>query len=146
MMVTVDRFSLVGYSAEDMYALVEDIESYPQFLPWCSRAVVTTREATRAVATMHVNFHGIREQFTTENQNEPGRMINMQLVSGPFRHLQGHWRFTPLAENACKVEFRLEYEISSRLLERVIGPVFHHIGGSFVDAFVRRAEQIHGAQ
>ena len=143
-MVTIDRTSLVGYSAQSMYALVEDIESYPQFLPWCSSTAVSERDATRTVATLHVNFHGIREQFTTENANEPGRLISMQLVSGPFRRLEGHWRFTPLSESACKVEFRLEYEISSRLLERVIGPVFHHIGNSFMDAFVRRAEQIHG--
>ncbi len=142
-MVMVDRSSLVGHSAEKMYALVEDIESYPNFLPWCSGAVVTVREGTRTVATMHVNFHGIREQFTTENTNEPGRMIAMELVSGPFRHLRGHWRFTPLAEDACKIEFRLEYEISSRLLERLIGAVFHHICNSFMEAFVQRAEQIH---
>ena len=145
-MVVVDRSSLVAYSAEQMYALVEDIESYPHFLPWCSGAAVTVREGMRTVATMRVNFHGIREQFTTENRNEPGRMINMELVSGPFRHLRGHWRFTPLSEHACKVEFRLEYEISSRLLERLIGPVFHHIGNSFMDAFVRRAERIHAGQ
>jgi ribosome-associated toxin RatA of RatAB toxin-antitoxin module len=142
-MVMVDRSSLVGHSAEKMYALVEDIESYPDFLPWCSGATVTVREGTRTVATMHVNFHGIREQFTTENANEPGRMIAMQLVSGPFRHLRGHWRFTPLAENTCKIEFRLDYEISSRLLERLIGPVFHRINNSFMDAFVRRAEQVY---
>lgn len=145
-MVMIDRSSLVSYSAEKMYALVEDIESYPHFLPWCSGADVTVREGTRTVATMHVNYHGIREQFTTDNVNEPGRMITMQLVSGPFRHLRGHWRFTPLAEDACKVEFRLEYEISSRLLERLIGPVFQHIGNSFMDAFVQRAEQIHARQ
>lgn len=145
-MVIVDRSSLVGYSAEHMYALVEDIESYPHFLPWCSGAVVTLREGTRTVATMHVNFRGIREQFTTENTNEPGRVITMQLVSGPFRHLRGHWRFTSLSQDACKIEFRLEYEISSRLLERVIGPVFQHIANSFMDAFVRRAEQIHAGQ
>ena len=145
-MVMIDRSSLVSYSAEKMYALVEDIESYPHFLPWCSGADVTVREGTRTVATMHVNYHGIREHFTTDNVNEPGRMITMQLVSGPFRHLRGHWRFTPLAEDACKVEFRLEYEISSRLLERLIGPVFQHIGNSFMDAFVQRAEQIHARQ
>lgn len=143
-MVIVDRSSLVGYSAAQMHALVGDIESYPRFLPWCSGAVVTEREGTRTVATMHVNFRGILEQFTTENTDEPGRMITMQLVSGPFRRLRGHWRFTPLAEDACKVEFRLEYEISSRLLERVIGPVFQYIASSFMDAFVRRAEQMHG--
>ena len=143
-MVIVDRSSLVGYSAEQMYALVEDIESYPRFLPWCSGAAVTPREGPHTVATMHVNFHGIRERFTTENTNEQGRMITMRLVSGPFRHLRGHWRFTPLAEDACKIEFRLEYEISSRLLERVMGPVFAHIASSFTDAFIRRADRMHG--
>lgn len=143
-MVTIDRSSLVGHSAESMYALVEDIESYPQFLPWCSKTAVSLREGTRTVATLHVNFRGVREQFTTENSNEPGRNISMRLVSGPFRQLKGHWRFTPLSESACKVEFSLEYEISNRLLERMIGPVFHHIGNSFMDAFVRRAEQVHG--
>lgn len=143
-MVMVERSSLVGYSAEQMYALVEDIESYPKFLPWCSDAVVSVREGTRTVATMHIDFHGIREQFTTDNVNEAGRMIAMELVSGPFHHLRGHWRFTPLAEDACKIEFRIEYEISSRLLERVIGPVFKHIAHGFMGAFVRRAEQLHG--
>ena len=145
-MVIVDRSSLVGYSAEKMYALVEDIESYPDFLPWCSEAAATMREATRTVATIQVDFRGLRERFTTENTNEPGSMITMELVSGPFRHLRGHWRFTPLSEHACKVEFRLEYEISSQLLERLIGPVFRHIGNSFVDAFVRRAEQVYAGQ
>ena len=143
-MVTVDRSSIVEYSAENMYALVEDIESYPKFLPWCSGTRVSVREGDRTVATLQINFRGIRDEFTTENANEPGRVISMRLVSGPFRHLQGHWRFTPLSETACKIEFRLEYEIASRLLERVIGPVFHHIGNSFMEAFVRRAEQVHG--
>jgi len=145
-MVIVDRSSLVGYSAESMYALVEDIESYPKFLPWCSGTEVTVRDGTRTVATLRISFRGIREQFTTDNANEPGRSIAMQLVSGPFRHLRGYWRFTPLSEHACKIEFRLEYEISSRLLERMIGPVFQHIGNSFMDAFVRRADQMHGGQ
>jgi len=145
-MVVVDRSSLVCHSAESMYALVEDIESYPQFLPWCSGTEVTVRDGTRTVATLRIGFRGIREQFTTDNANEPGRSIAMQLVSGPFRHLRGHWRFTPLAEDACKVEFRLEYEISNRLLARMIGPVFQHIGDSFMDAFVRRADQVHGAR
>jgi len=145
-MVMINRSSLVEYSAEKMYALVEDIESYPQFLPWCSGTDVSVREGTRTVATMHVNFHGVREKFATENASEPGRLITMQLVSGPFRHLRGHWRFTPLTEQACKIEFCLEYEISNRLLGRLIGPVFQHIGDSFMDAFVRRAEQVHAGQ
>ncbi|OGA18022.1 MAG: ubiquinone-binding protein [Betaproteobacteria bacterium RIFCSPLOWO2_12_FULL_63_13] len=142
-MITISRSSLVGYSAEKMYALVEDIESYPKFLPWCSGAEISVREGTRTVATMHVNFHGIRESFTTENANVPSRMIAMELLSGPFRHLRGHWQFTPLSGEGCKIEFRLEYEISNRLLAKLIGPVFQHIGNSFVDAFIRRAERIY---
>lgn len=142
-MITINRSSLIGYSAEKMYALVEDIESYPKFLPWCSGAEVSVREGTRIVATMHVNFHGIRESFTTENANVPNRMIAMELLSGPFRHLRGHWQFTPLSDEGSKIEFRLEYEISNRLLARLIGPVFQHIGNSFVDAFIRRAENIY---
>jgi ribosome-associated toxin RatA of RatAB toxin-antitoxin module len=140
-MVLVERSALVGFSAERMYTLVENIEAYPEFLPWCSRTEVTLREDTRTAATMHINYRGIREKFSTENTNEPGRLIAMRLVSGPFRHLQGHWCFTPLGEQACKVEFRLEYEISSRLLARVLGPVFQHIANTFVDAFVERAQQ-----
>jgi len=145
-MITINRSSLVGYSAEKMYALVEDIESYPKFLPWCSGAEVPVREGTRTVATIHVNFHGIRESFTTENANTPGRIIAMELLSGPFRHLRGHWNFTPLSEEGCKIDFRLEYEISNRLLARLIGPIFQHIGSSFVDAFVRRAEKVYGGR
>ncbi len=142
-MVTVDRSALVEYSAERMYALVDDVEAYPRFLPWCSDASVTRHQGYRSLATIHVNYRGIHEKFSTENLNEPGRSIAMQLVSGPFRQLRGQWRFTPLDSNACKVELRLEYEISSRLLKRILGPVFHHIADTLVHAFVRRAQQIY---
>jgi len=143
-MVTVDRSALVEFSAERMYALVDDVEAYPRFLPWCSDATVTSHHGgTRTLATIHVNYRGIREKFTTENSSEPGRVIEMQLVSGPFRQLRGQWRFTPLEANACKVELRLEYEITSRLLKRIMGPVFHHIADTLVHAFVRRAQQIY---
>ncbi len=143
-MVTVDRSALVEFSAERMYALVYDVEAYPRFLPWCTdAAAVTSHHGSRTLATIHVSYRGIHEKFTTENSNEPGRAIAMQLVSGPFRQLRGHWRFTPLDANACKVELRLEYEISSRLLKRILGPVFHHIADTLVHAFVRRAQQIY---
>ena len=142
-MVTVDRSALVEYSAERMYALVDDVEAYPRFLPWCSNASVTRHHGNRSLATIHVNYHGIHEKFSTENLNEPGRSIAMQLVAGPFRQLRGQWRFTPLEANASKVELRLEYEISSRLLKRILGPVFHHIADTLVHAFVRRAQQIY---
>jgi ribosome-associated toxin RatA of RatAB toxin-antitoxin module len=127
-----------------MFALVEDVESYPRFLPWCERASVSVREPFRTVATLNVAFHGLKEQFTTENLLEPGETIWMRLVSGPFRSLEGGWRFTELAQNACKVEFSLRYEFSSVILERLIGPAFRRIADSLVDAFVRRARETIG--
>ncbi len=144
-MEIIDRSVLVGYSAQQMYALVEDIESYPQFLPWCDRAVASVREPSRTVATLHVNFHGLRQQFTTENIKQQGTRIDMKLVAGPFRNLEGYWAFTALDETACKVEFRLCYQFAGRLLEKAVGPVFHRIADSFVDAFVRRAQVKFGA-
>jgi len=143
-MIHVDRSALVGYSAQAMYALVDDIESYPQFLPWCDGAQYAAREPGRTVATLHVNFHGLKNQFTTENIHQPGRRIDMKLVSGPFRKLDGRWQFTGIGENACKVEFSLRYEFASTLLGKAVGPVFRGIAETFVEAFVRRADEKFG--
>jgi ribosome-associated toxin RatA of RatAB toxin-antitoxin module len=140
-MVVVDRSVLAPYAANEMFALVDDVESYPQFLPWCEGTRVALREADRTVATIRANYHGLRQEFTTQNTRRPGERIDMALVSGPFRTLRGHWQFTPLGEGGCRVDFRLEYEFASALLEKVAGPVFRHIADNFVDAFVRRAEQ-----
>lgn len=143
-MIIIERSALVGYSAQRMHALVDDFGSYPAFLPWCSGADVVERTGERAIATIHVNFRGIREQFTTENNNVPGQSIDIRLVRGPFRTLNGRWRFAALGDSACRIELRMEYEISSRLIERVIGPVFNYIANTLVDAFVRRAEELYG--
>ncbi len=143
-MVIFDRSALVEHSAADMYALVNDVESYPKFLPWCDGAQVRSHEAGGTLATIHINFHGIRQQFTTQNSTEPGSFIGMKLVSGPFRRLQGQWRFKPLGDTACKVEFHLEYEIASRILERVVGPVFHHIANTLMDSFAGHADKVYG--
>jgi ribosome-associated toxin RatA of RatAB toxin-antitoxin module len=139
-MVVVDRSALVAHPAAMMYRLVADIEAYPKFLPWCSGADIVSREEGRTVATLHVLYHGIRQNFTTENLELPGERIDIRLVSGPFRHLQGHWTFLPLGAEACKVSLKLEYQLSNGLLDRMIGPVFGHIANTFVDAFVRRAD------
>ena len=143
-MIVVDRSALVAHSAQKMYALVADVESYPQFLPWCDRAVVSVSEPGRTVATLHVNFHGLKEEFTTENLDRPGTRIDMKLVSGPFRSLEGRWSFTRLGEKGCKVALSLRYEFSSAILEKAIGPVFRDIADGFVEAFVHRAAQKHG--
>ena len=144
-MAVVERSVLVGHSAERMYSLVEHVEAYPQFLPWCSGADVSLREPGRTVATIHVNYHGVRQRFSTENLNEDGCRIIIRLLSGPFRELDGLWRFSALAADASKVEFTLRYEISNRILETLIGPVFNHIANTFVEAFVQRADQLYGA-
>ena len=144
-MTVVDRSALVAHSAQKMYALVADVESYPQFLPWCDRAVVSVNEPGRTVATLHINFRGLKKEFTTENFNRADARIDMKLVSGPFRSLEGTWVFTALSENACKVELTLRYQFASALLEKIAGPAFHDIADSFVDAFVRRADEKFGS-
>src|SRR5262245_9026528 len=142
-MIAVERQALVPYSAASMYALVADVERYPEFLPWCSGTEVLVREQKRTLATIDIDFWGVRQQFTTENRNEPGKRIDLALVSGPFRSLGGAWRFTPLSDGACKVELSLAYEIANPVLDRLIGPVFHYIANTVVDAFVRRADAVH---
>jgi len=128
-----------------MYALVEDVEAYPQFLPWCSGVEVQRPDRQRAVATLRVNYHGLRLHFTTQNRMDEGALIEMHLVHGPFKHLEGFWRFVPLAEGACKVEFRLSYELSGKVVEKIAGPVFNHIANTFVEVFVKRAAALYGA-
>jgi len=143
-MSIVGRSALVNHSAQQMFALVSEIESYPRFLPWCDRARVSERGQGRTVATLRINFRGLKEEFTTENRDLPNERIDMRLVSGPFRSLEGSWRFTPLSDKACKVELDLRYEIASTLLARLIGPVFDEIANSLVDAFARRADEQFG--
>jgi len=144
-MTIVDRSALVAHSAQKMYALVADVESYPQFLPWCDGAVVSVNEPGRTVATLHINFRGLKKEFTTENFNRADARIDMKLVSGPFRSLEGSWVFTALSENACKVELTLRYQFASALLEKIAGPAFHDITDTFVDAFARRADEKSGS-
>jgi ribosome-associated toxin RatA of RatAB toxin-antitoxin module len=144
-MAIVKKSVLVGYSAAQMFALVEAVENYPQFLPWCGEVSVLQRSETSLKATLHINFHGVHQSFTTENINSPPTLMKMKLISGPFKHLDGTWIFKPLRDNACKVEFDLHYEFSSKILEHLIGPVFNKIANSFVDAFCHRAESVYGS-
>ena len=143
--MVVTKSVLVGYSAEQMFALVDAVEAYPQFLPWCSGTDIAYRDETRMRATLHVNYHGAKQSFTTENTKEPPRRLTVKLVEGPFRILDGEWRFLALNASACKVDFRLHYEFSSKLLERFVGPVFGYIANTMVDAFVKRADKLYGA-
>ena len=142
-MKQIARSAIVEHSAARMYALVEDIEAYPVFLPWCAAAVVHERRPGATKATLTVSAGRVRQSFTTQNENRPGEAIAMRLVEGPFRRFAGQWRFVPLAPHACRIEFSLRYEFSSRALARLLAPLFERMAATMVEAFVRRAAQIH---
>ena len=139
-MQCVKKSVLVPYAAAEMFELVDRVDQYPQFLPWCAGAQVLEATERRKTARLDIDYHGVRAQFTTDNVNEPPALIIITLRSGPFRQLHGEWRFRALDANACKVEFDLRYEFASQILERIVGPVFNHIANTFVEAFVKRAE------
>lgn len=133
------RSAIVEHSAAEMYALVDDIERYPSFLPWCRDARVEEVDG-RKRATLTAGLRGLRQSFTTLNDNRPGEAIDMQLVEGPFRQFTAAWQFRPLGEQACNIEFSLEYELASGPLARLLEPLFDHIADTMVDAFKRRAD------
>jgi len=145
-MKTVHKSVLIWYSAQEMFALVTDVASYPQFLPWCDRASVLAGDEHGMKAEIGIAFGGIHQTFTTQNEHLPGREVRMKLVSGPFSRLDGQWKFIPLGEGqrACKVELELHYGFDSAALSALVGPVFDNIAGSLVDSFVKRAEQVYG--
>ena len=140
----VNRSVLVAHSASRMFALVDDVEKYPEFLPWCNATEVSFRDAHITRATIHINYRGISQSFTTENAKEPPRLMLIRLVEGPFKTLEGSWRFTELSAAGSKVELSLRYEFAGRLLEKLVGPVFGFIANNLVDAFVKRAQSVYG--
>ncbi|AWI81050.1 MAG: ubiquinone-binding protein [Betaproteobacteria bacterium HGW-Betaproteobacteria-13] len=142
-MADVKKLVLIEFTPAQMFELVDRCEDYPQFLPWCGGTEVHQRTEKITGATIHINYHGIKAHFSTENEKHPPTEMIIRLTDGPFNHLDGNWRFTALGDTACKVEFNLHYEFSSKLLEKVLGPVFNHIANTFVDSFVKRAAQVY---
>lgn len=143
-MPVVDRSALVPYSAGQMYSLVNDIESYPQFLPWCRSSRILARSDDQVKATIEMVKGPMHRSFTTCNRLQAPEQIEMRLVSGPFKHLQGDWQFTTLREGTCKVALRLEFEFANALLRLTIGPIFNRIADTMVDSFCQRARQVYG--
>jgi len=141
-MAVVEKSVLIAHSAAHMFNLVDRVEDYPQFLPWCGGTALIERTETRTVARIDIHYHGLKTHFSTENTNVPPHRIDIALREGPFKCLEGGWRFIALGESACKIEFRLRYEFSSRLLEAAVGPVFGHIAESFIESFVKRANAV----
>lgn len=142
-MKRITRSAILEHSAAQMFALVNDIESYPRFLPWCTAAKVEERTASGVRATLTIGMKGMRHSFTTQNELRPGEAIGMRLVKGPFRHFSAAWRFKPLSPQACKVEFSLEYEMAGPFA-RLLEPLFDRIADTMVDAFRCRAAELYG--
>ena len=143
-MALVEKTVLIEQSAERMFELVDRCEDYPAFLPWCSKTELKFRDAVKTVATLHISYLSVKSHFTTENDKQAPTIMRLHLIDGPFRRLEGEWKFKPLTDSACKIEFKLAYEFSSKMFEKVIGPVFGQIANTFVEAFVRRADKIYG--
>lgn len=122
-----------------MFELINDIESYPQFVPGCTRARVETRSPKEVVATLWVRQGLLHAQFTTRNELEPDRRIRMRLVRGPFRMLEGDWELTPTDRDGCRVELTLRFAFASRLAATLFEALFQQTVESLVDAFVSRA-------
>jgi ribosome-associated toxin RatA of RatAB toxin-antitoxin module len=144
----VKKSVLLWYSPREMYDLVTAVETYPGFLPWCESASVLEHHADGVTARLGLAYMGVRQTFTTRNEQVPAEVVNVRLVDGPFSLLEGLWLFRPVGNQAqaCKIEFDMRYAFSSKALETVVSPVFDKVANTFVDCFVKRAEAVYGAR
>ena len=137
------RSALVSFSAKQMFDLVDDISSYQSFVPYCKSSSIIERNKNEVVAKLLVAKNGIAKSFTTRNKLNPPNSIQLELVNGPFSHLSGGWRFTPLSDTACKIELDLSFEFSNKLATLAFSRIFHKLVESMVSAFTDRAEKIY---
>lgn len=150
-MKQVKKTVLLWHSPQQMYALVTAVEDYPRFLPWCAKAEVLERQESGMVARLTLAYGGMRHAFTTRNEHVPGQQVKISLVDGPFSMLDGTWDFVALPKpdgedtSACKIEFDLRYAFAGRTIEALVSPMFDRIANTLVDAFVKRADQVYGA-
>ena len=140
----VSRSALVPYSAQQMFLLVDDVETYPEFLPWCNHAEVHNRTAETVEATLELHKGAVSNHFTTRNTRHEHEAIDLDLIGGPFKHLQGGWRFKDLGTDGCKVSLELEFQFESTMIDLMFGRFFEETCNSLVDAFTRRAESVFG--
>jgi len=145
-MNTLKRSALVPYSARQMYELVNGIEDYPRFLPWCHSSRIISRTENEVVAELEINWKGIHKSFTTRNILQPYDRMQIELVNGPLKRLDGIWHFKALNETACKVMLDLEFQFAGGIFDRLFEPVFQHIANTLVDAFCKRAVELYGAE
>jgi ribosome-associated toxin RatA of RatAB toxin-antitoxin module len=135
------REATVPFSREKMFNLVNQVNDYPKFLPWCKSARILSQSPSSMKATLVLSKGGIQKAFTTLNTLTPFESIKIDLIDGPFKHLAGMWHFKHLSDHSCKVSVDLEFEFAGRLIEIMLGPVFSQIAQSLVDAFCQEAKQ-----
>ena len=143
-MTRIVRSALVPYDAHDMYGLVADVDGYHTFLPWCGGSRVLSKDGDTVTAAINIAISGVHKTFTTRNIGIPGKRLEIRLLEGPFRFLEGHWRFESLGDAGCKVTLDLEFEFSNPVTRLVVGPVFHHIANGLVESFRVRADEVFG--
>jgi len=139
-MPTVRKSVIVAHRAAAMFALVDDVERYPEFLPWCAATEVIDRTREITHARIDVDYHGLKASFATRNRKEPPEWMRLEFTEGPFERFKGHWRFVDLGGEGCRVEFAVDYSFENRALDGLLGPVFGAILASLVESFVARAD------
>lgn len=143
-MNVIHRSALVAYTPRQMFELVNAIEEYPRFLPWCRTSRVIERSDREVEAELEIAWSGVHKSFTTRNKLYPYEHMEITLVNGPFRHLTGKWSFIALGDQGCKVSLDLEFEFAGHFFDRLFQPIFNSIGNSLVDVFCKRAVEIYG--
>ena len=135
------KSAIVLHPAQKMFQLVDSVENYPEFLPWCGSTQIIERDNDKTIASIEINYKGIRQTFTTENTKKQNQEMIIKLIDGPFKSLSGEWIFKNLDKDSCQIELKLEYEFSNVILEKLISPVFNMIANTFIDEFIKEANK-----
>lgn len=143
-MIKIKRTAIIPFSAQQVYDLVNDVASYPQFLPWCASSEVLQQTNKEILASLEVQKGKFRQRFTTRNELDVPASIIMQLVKGPFSKLRGEWHFTGLNVNTCRVSFELDFAFNNQLVAMTLTPLFRHIANTMITAFAKRAAEVYG--
>ena len=143
-MTEISKTTLVPYTSEEMYVLVNDIESYPTFLPWCTEAKILSQQEDSLTAKFSMAFGKIKQSFTTENTMQDGSRIDIQLIEGPFKHLSGYWRFIQEDDQSCHIHLHMHFEFKNKIIKHTLGKAFYKVMDTLVESFVQRAQQIYG--
>lgn len=145
-MTEISKKAVVPYTPSEMYALVNDIESYPVFLPWCTAAKISNKKDESLIATLSLAMGKIKQSFTTENTMREGSRIDMRLIEGPFKHLTGYWKFNPEDEQSCHIQLHMNYEFKNKIIKYTLGKMFYTVMNTMVESFVQRAQQVYGGR